>query len=189
VFFKSGSLYSCKPEDGFVCEKYMGDVRNMMNSVAVVEGAAGRCAKPERASNRSGREDGRAAHACRPAMPASGRTSWEALRGRPFLKKKSRSTRRQSGFSFLRMVGARRFELPTPTTPLWCATRLRYAPTVCLIRQQAASHEKRPPSNKGGHDNRRGMALEVENLAPQDLKNLFKFHSYLLDNLLTLRHI
>ena len=27
------------------------------------------------------------------------------------------------------MVGAGRFELPTPTTPLWCATRLRYAPT------------------------------------------------------------
>ena len=26
------------------------------------------------------------------------------------------------------LVGARRFELPTPTTPLWCATRLRYAP-------------------------------------------------------------
>jgi hypothetical protein len=28
------------------------------------------------------------------------------------------------------MVGAGRFELPTPTTPLWCATRLRYAPTI-----------------------------------------------------------
>ncbi len=29
------------------------------------------------------------------------------------------------------LVGARGFEPPTPTTPLWCATRLRYAPT-CL---------------------------------------------------------
>lgn len=38
VFFKSGSLYSCRPEEGFRCEKYMGNVRNMMNSVAVVEG-------------------------------------------------------------------------------------------------------------------------------------------------------
>ena len=38
VFFKSGSLYSCQPEEGFRCEKYMGNVRNMMNSVAVVEG-------------------------------------------------------------------------------------------------------------------------------------------------------
>lgn len=38
VFFKSGSLYQCKPEEGFRCEKYMGNVRNMMNSVAVVEG-------------------------------------------------------------------------------------------------------------------------------------------------------
>ncbi len=28
------------------------------------------------------------------------------------------------------MVGARGFEPPTPTTPLWCATRLRYAPTL-----------------------------------------------------------
>ncbi len=38
VFFKSGSLYSCKPEEGFRCDKYMGNDRNMMNSVAVVEG-------------------------------------------------------------------------------------------------------------------------------------------------------
>ncbi len=38
VFFKSGSLYSCAPEEGFACGKYMGNVRNMMNSVAVVEG-------------------------------------------------------------------------------------------------------------------------------------------------------
>ena len=27
------------------------------------------------------------------------------------------------------MVGARRFELPTPPTPRVCATRLRHAPT------------------------------------------------------------
>ncbi len=38
VFFKSGSLYSCKPEEGFRCDKYMGNVRNMMNSIAFVEG-------------------------------------------------------------------------------------------------------------------------------------------------------
>lgn len=38
VFFKSGSLYSCRPEEGFVCGKYMGNNRNMMNSVAMVEG-------------------------------------------------------------------------------------------------------------------------------------------------------
>lgn len=38
VYFKSGSLYSCKPEEGFRCDKYMGNVRNMMNSVAIVEG-------------------------------------------------------------------------------------------------------------------------------------------------------
>lgn len=38
VFFKSGSLYSCQPEEGFRCDKYMGNVRNMMNSLAIVEG-------------------------------------------------------------------------------------------------------------------------------------------------------
>lgn len=38
VFFKSGSLYSCQPEEGFRCDKYMGNVRNLMNSVAAVEG-------------------------------------------------------------------------------------------------------------------------------------------------------
>ena len=37
VYFKSGSLYSCKPEPGFVCEKYRGNVRNFMNSLTVVE--------------------------------------------------------------------------------------------------------------------------------------------------------
>lgn len=38
VFFKSGSLYSCRPEEGFRCDKYLGNVRNMMNSVTIVEG-------------------------------------------------------------------------------------------------------------------------------------------------------
>jgi hypothetical protein len=38
VFFKSGSLYSCKPEEEFRCDKYMGNVRNMMNSVTIVQG-------------------------------------------------------------------------------------------------------------------------------------------------------
>ncbi|MDX1499682.1 MAG: serine hydrolase [Woeseiaceae bacterium] len=38
VYFKSGSLYSCQPEEGFRCEKYMGNVRNLMNSVSIVEG-------------------------------------------------------------------------------------------------------------------------------------------------------
>lgn len=40
VFFKSGSLYSCAPEEGFRCDKYMGNSRNLMNSVAAVEGPA-----------------------------------------------------------------------------------------------------------------------------------------------------
>lgn len=37
VFFKSGSLYSCVPEVGFVCVKYAGNSKNYMNSVAIVE--------------------------------------------------------------------------------------------------------------------------------------------------------
>ncbi len=37
VFFKSGSLYKCKPEAGFSCGKYMGNVENYMNSIAIVE--------------------------------------------------------------------------------------------------------------------------------------------------------
>ncbi len=41
VFFKSGSLYECKAEEGFRCGKYMGNVRNMMNSVVVVESLPG----------------------------------------------------------------------------------------------------------------------------------------------------
>ncbi|MFC1714030.1 hypothetical protein ACFL6S_10185 [Candidatus Poribacteria bacterium] len=42
VYFKSGSLYGCKSEPGFRCRKYMGNVKNYMNSVAIVEQTDGR---------------------------------------------------------------------------------------------------------------------------------------------------
>lgn len=41
VYFKSGSLYSCRPEPGFVCRKYHGNKKNLMNSAAIVEAPAG----------------------------------------------------------------------------------------------------------------------------------------------------
>ena len=37
VYFKSGSLYSCKKEPDFKCGKYKGNVRNYMNSLAIIE--------------------------------------------------------------------------------------------------------------------------------------------------------
>nr|WP_321452938.1 serine hydrolase [uncultured Carboxylicivirga sp.] len=37
VYFKSGSLYKCKPEEGYECAKYKGNVNNFMNSVCIVE--------------------------------------------------------------------------------------------------------------------------------------------------------
>jgi hypothetical protein len=37
VYFKSGSLYSCKPEPGYQCGKYMGNRWNFLNSATVVE--------------------------------------------------------------------------------------------------------------------------------------------------------
>jgi len=37
VYFKSGSLYSCKPEEGFECKKYHGNRKNFMNSLTLVE--------------------------------------------------------------------------------------------------------------------------------------------------------
>lgn len=40
VYFKSGSLYKCEPEPGFECEKYQGNVTNMLNSVAIIEAPA-----------------------------------------------------------------------------------------------------------------------------------------------------
>lgn len=42
IYFKSGSLYKCKPEPDFKCRKYMGNVENAMNSVAIVERSDGR---------------------------------------------------------------------------------------------------------------------------------------------------
>jgi Beta-lactamase enzyme family len=41
AFFKSGSLYSCRPEEGYRCARYMGNARNFMNSVATIETPAG----------------------------------------------------------------------------------------------------------------------------------------------------
>ncbi len=40
VYFKSGSLYSCRPEPDFECGKYRGNRVNIMNSVAIVESPA-----------------------------------------------------------------------------------------------------------------------------------------------------
>ena len=40
VYFKSGSLYSCVPEEGFVCGKYRGNKRNLLASLALVEAPA-----------------------------------------------------------------------------------------------------------------------------------------------------
>jgi hypothetical protein len=37
VYFKSGSLYQCREEEGYTCGKYMGNVTNYMNSVIIVE--------------------------------------------------------------------------------------------------------------------------------------------------------
>ena len=37
VYFKSGSLYGCQPEEGFTCGKYMGNRMNLLASVAIVE--------------------------------------------------------------------------------------------------------------------------------------------------------
>ena len=37
VYFKSGSLYKCGPEEGFKCTAYHGNIRNYMNSVAIIE--------------------------------------------------------------------------------------------------------------------------------------------------------
>jgi hypothetical protein len=41
VYFKSGSLYRCARVEGFVCGQYMGNVENLMHSVAIVESPAG----------------------------------------------------------------------------------------------------------------------------------------------------
>lgn len=37
VYFKSGSLFECKKEPDFKCGAYKGNVRNYMNSVAIIE--------------------------------------------------------------------------------------------------------------------------------------------------------
>tara|TARA_R110002074_G_scaffold224495_1_gene395865 strand:- start:103636 stop:104910 length:1275 start_codon:yes stop_codon:yes gene_type:complete len=43
VYFKSGSLYKCDRSKGEACGKYMGNVTNYMNSVAIVEHTDNTC--------------------------------------------------------------------------------------------------------------------------------------------------
>ena len=53
--------------------------------------------------------------------------------------------------SLKRLVGAARFELTTPSPPVKCATRLRYAPTVVEeITSKAPSDKAIPSALKGG---------------------------------------
>ncbi len=40
VYFKSGSLFECRPEPEFVCRAYAGNIKNLMHSVAIVEAPA-----------------------------------------------------------------------------------------------------------------------------------------------------
>lgn len=42
VYFKSGSLYRCQQEAGYRCGKYLGNLENVMNSIASVETSDGR---------------------------------------------------------------------------------------------------------------------------------------------------
>jgi hypothetical protein len=37
VFFKTGSLYQCQPEEGYTCAAYQGNVVNVLNAMIVVE--------------------------------------------------------------------------------------------------------------------------------------------------------
>ena len=37
IYFKSGSLYQCRPEEGYRCAKYKGNSKNFMNVVTIVE--------------------------------------------------------------------------------------------------------------------------------------------------------
>ena len=37
VYFKSGSLYGCKPEKGYNCGKFLGNRINFMNSMVIIE--------------------------------------------------------------------------------------------------------------------------------------------------------
>ena len=71
VYFKSGSLYSCKPEPDFKCRKYQGNKKNLMNSVAVVESPAGE-PRPPAPTSRT-RE---ALSRSWPSRPTSGITRW-----------------------------------------------------------------------------------------------------------------
>ncbi len=41
VYFKSGSLYKCRPEPGYRCGRYRGNKLNLLNSVAIIESPAG----------------------------------------------------------------------------------------------------------------------------------------------------
>ena len=78
VFFKSGSLYQCKPEPGFDCAPYAGNGKNFMNSVAIVEHPAGATAALLHGDDRLERpppELGLRPHGARDAAPEARRVA------------------------------------------------------------------------------------------------------------------
>src|SRR3546814_20583980 len=80
-----------------------------------------------------------------------------------------------------RMVGAAGFEPTTPTPPVWCATRLRYAPTRRTIgAHDGANHVgTRQNSRTAVHpsparptDGKPGSGNDADQLAPPPLQPL-----------------
>ena len=54
------------------------------------------------------------------------------------------------------MVGAAGFEPTTPTPPVWCATRLRYAPNAAINKATTRDTQRKtllenPVKNSGGN--------------------------------------
>ena len=75
-----------------------------------------------------------------------------------FIKSVTRIT-----FELKHLVGAARFELTTPTTPLWCATRLRYAPKVAKYTRKGTDWESQFASDKTGTHSLKNIELAVVN--------------------------
>src|SRR5512135_724906 len=86
------------------------------------------------------------------------------------------------------LVGTVRFELTTPSTPCWCATRLRYAPTLAFrVKRATIVAEESGPEVRGGTWERgngnAGTRLPADALVAEDLQDFFQFHAHLAHDL------
>ena len=119
-----------------------------------------------------------------------GTNFWGSSSSPSILKKEKPLNQKAKRLFFLKNGRGEKIRTSDPHNPIVVRYQAALRPDrICVGGAFRPDSRLKPLQRKGGNDNRRGITWKEEILAAQNLKDLFKFRAYLLDNLLTLRHI